>query len=176
MSACFVRMANKLLLDSTQKVCGYVQLWRWCHLQRMWKGIKRQPEYYRGVKLSSESDNNHLCKEKIMKTSLVVSKRPKECKERALWQKIGLEKLKTMGGERWKESKYVYVIGALQASVFQIRDLMRDALRVITDLFHSFAYMSDSTCDYVIDRPVDQRNLHVLNPMYKSHCSVVDPR
>ena len=81
-----------------------------------------------------------------------------------------------MGGERWKESKYVYVIGALQASVFQIRDLMRDALRVITDLFHSFAYMSDSTCDYVIDRPVDQGNLHVLNPMYKSHCSVVDPR
>ena len=111
-----------------------------------------------------------------MKTSLVVSKRLKECKELALRQKLGLEKFKTMDGERWKESKYVYVISALQASIFQIRDLIRDALRVITDLFHSLAYMSKSICDYAIDRPVDQSYLHVLNPMYESHGSVVDPR
>jgi hypothetical protein len=38
--------------------------------------------------------------------------------------------------------------------------------------------MSNSMCDYMIDRPVDQLyegNLHVLNPMYESHGSVVDP-
>jgi hypothetical protein len=114
-----------------------------------------------------------------MKTFLIVSKRLKECKELALRQKLGLEKFKTMGGERWKESKYVYVISALQASIFQIRDLIRDAVGVITDVFHFLAYMSNSMCDYVIDRPVDQSyegNLHVLNPMYESHGSVVDPR
>ena len=111
-----------------------------------------------------------------MKTSLIVSKRLKECKELALRQKLGLEKFKTMDGERWKESKYVYVISALQASIFQIRDLIRDAVGVITDVFHFLAYMSNSMCDYVIDRPVDQSYLHVLNPMYESHGSVVDPR
>jgi hypothetical protein len=67
----------------------------------------------------------------------------------------------------------------LQASIFQIRDLIRDAVGVITDVFHFLAYMSNSMCDYMIDRPVDQLyegNLHVLNPMYESHGSVVDPR
>ena len=73
----------------------------------------------------------------------------------------------------------MYVISALQASIFQIRDLIRDALRVITDLFHSLAYMSNSMCDYVIDCPNDQSyqgHLHVLNPMYETHGSVVDPK
>lgn len=42
------------------------------------------------IKLSSESDNNHWCKEKITKTSLVVSKRLKECKELPFRQKLGL--------------------------------------------------------------------------------------
>jgi hypothetical protein len=143
------------------------------------KELKDNLNIIEELKLSSESDNNHLCKEKIMKTFLIVSKRLKECKELALRQKLGLEKFKTMGGERWKESKYVYVISALQASIFQIRDLIRDAVGVITDVFHFLAYMSNSMCDYVIDRPVDQSyegNLHVLNPMYESHGSVVDPR
>lgn len=63
-----------------------------------------------------------------------ISKRIKDGRELQYKQEFGLQKFKTMGGEKWRESKYVYVISSLQASLFQLKEFTANPLCVINEM------------------------------------------
>lgn len=49
-------------------------------------------------------------------------------------QEFGLQKFKTMSGEKWRDSKYVYVISSLQASLFQLKEFTANFHFVINEM------------------------------------------
>lgn len=55
-------------------------------------------------------------KQNLVDSIKSISKRIKNGRELQYKQKFGLQKFKTMGGEKWRDSKYVYVISSLYAS------------------------------------------------------------
>lgn len=55
-------------------------------------------------------------KQNLVDSIKSISKRIKNERELQYKQEFGLQKFKTMGGEKWRDSKYVYVISSLYAS------------------------------------------------------------
>lgn len=55
-------------------------------------------------------------KQNLVDSIKSISKRIKNGRELQYKQEFGLQKFKTMGGEKWRDSKYVYVISSLYAS------------------------------------------------------------
>ena len=73
-------------------------------------------------------------KQKLLDSIKSTSIRIRDGRELQFKQKFALQKFKTMGGEKWRDSKYVYVISSLQASLFQLREFSSNALSLIKDM------------------------------------------
>lgn len=63
-----------------------------------------------------------------------ISKRIKDGRELQYKQEFGLQKFKTMGGEKWRDSKYVYVMSSLQTSLFQLKEFTANSHFVINEM------------------------------------------
>ena len=85
----------------------------------------------------------------------LLSNTIKEGRQLVLKQVFGLNKFKGMAGENWKESRYVYVISGLQASLFQLREFMCDALETIGSILSLCTYLERSYLPYIQDYHVD---------------------
>jgi hypothetical protein len=68
---------------------------------RIFSIIVLKPKYERGLKESVQ----------------ILGARLQECRELSSRQRMGMEKFKSMAGPNWKESRYIYVISGLQASL-----------------------------------------------------------
>lgn len=70
-----------------------------------------------------------------------------------------------MGGDNWKESRYVYVISGLQASLYRLSEFSRDALTTIGHMLSYSSYIQQSISPYAVDNQVDfsvQQNIAML--------------
>ena len=70
-----------------------------------------------------------------------------------------------MAGGNWNESRYVYVISGLQASLFQVREFACDALGTIGSILSLCIYLERSYLPYIQDyhvNPSKQTNIAVL--------------
>ena len=72
---------------------------------------------------------------RLKKCVQILGTRLQECRELPCRQRMGMEKFKSMAGPNWKESRYVYVISGLQASLYQIQEFISDTLNAINDAY-----------------------------------------
>ena len=76
-------------------------------------------------------DNRPITVTRLKECNAIISKGLKEARELKKNQEFGLSRFKALGGEKWKESKYIYVISGLQASLYQIDEYIIQALGVV---------------------------------------------
>ena len=115
---------------------------------------------------------------KIRSVVKTISKRLSETRDLAVKQTFGLNKFKGMGGESWKDSRYVYVISGLQASLYRLREFSRDALTTIGQLLSCCSFMQKSNTPYAKDEQVDftnQPNIALLRDTPDT-CAEIEPR
>lgn len=70
-----------------------------------------------------------------------------------------------MGGDNWKESRYVYVISGLQASLYMLSEFSRNALTTIRHKLSYSSYIQQSISPYAVDNHVNfsvQQNIAML--------------
>ena len=77
---------------------------------------------------------------RLKQCNTIISKRLQEARELKKNQEFGLSRFKTLGGEKWKESKYVYAISGLQASLYEIKEYIRRALGVVKQVCRLYTF------------------------------------
>ena len=95
----------------------------------------------------------------------VISGRLKDSRELKTRQEYGLSHFKSLGGEKWKESKYVYAISGLQASIYQLNDYIRQALEINKCLCKYIGVLECSIATVAETQTVDiayQKNMLML--------------
>ena len=85
-----------------------------------------------------------------------VGSRIKDGREMQFKQKLGLNKFKSMAGERWQDSRYVYVISSLQASLFQLKEFIQSALSAIGMMGMFASQLQESISQYNRDSVADR--------------------
>lgn len=94
-----------------------------------------------------------------------ISSRLQDTRDLVVRQTFGLNKFKGMGGDNWKESRYVYVISGLQASLYRLSEFSREALTTIGHMLSYSNYIQQSISPYAVDNQVDfsvQQNIAML--------------
>jgi hypothetical protein len=102
---------------------------------------------------------------KLNSTVNTISLRLAETRDLAVRQTFGLNKFKRMGGDNWKDSRYVYVISGLQASLYRLGEFSRDALTTIGNLLSLSSNIQRSISPYVLENRLDfvaQSNIAML--------------
>ena len=72
-------------------------------------------------------------------------------------------KFRKLGGDDWKNSKYVYAISSIQASQYQLREVVTKLLKVIDDIMEAGADMCMSG-DYMKSSEVESWLSTELDP------------
>lgn len=62
-------------------------------------------------------------------------------------QQFGLNNFMAIAGNNWRESRYVYVISGLQASLFQLKEFIKNSLNDIS-AFGSFVSIAQKAVPY----------------------------
>jgi hypothetical protein len=125
----------------------------------------------------SEQEKTELS-EKVQNAIQVVGERAKECKELAIRQKMGLVKFKSMAGENWRDSKFVFVISELQASLFQLKELVENSLVTTSAMLESTSILLGTYQNYAKENVVDisyQMNAITLKEPNDDVCEI-EPR
>lgn len=94
-----------------------------------------------------------------------ISSRLQDTRDLVVRQTFGLNKFKGMGGDNWKESRYVYVISGLQASLYRLSEFSRNALTTIRHMLSYSSYIQQSISPYAVDNHVNfsvQQNIAML--------------
>ena len=80
-------------------------------------------------------------------------------------QKFGLNKFITLAGENWRDSRYVYVISGLQASLFQLKEFLQNSLNSISSYGIFISSIENAVSTYHESTELDksyQQNLLTL--------------
>ena len=113
-----------------------------------------------------------ICEKRLITASrlkeccTVISTRLKESRELKKNQEYGLSHFKSLGGENWKESKYVYAISGLQASIYQLKDYIEEALKLIIGFCRCIAALEGASSTFAESKTIDisyQENMLTLN-------------
>ena len=115
-----------------------------------------------------KSDQRPITVTRLKECNTIISKRLQEARQLKKNQEFGLCRFKTLGGEKWKESKYIYAISGLQASLFEIKEYITHALGVIKHICRYIALLegTDMSFHSTVAGRVDistQDNMLLLN-------------
>jgi hypothetical protein len=92
---------------------------------------------------------------------------------------MGMDKFKKMAGSSWRESRYIYVISGLQASLYQISEFVSDSMSAIKAILRFIADLQNTRIDFCSRTTVDlsyQRNmLSIKNPNDEATEIEIDP-
>lgn len=67
-----------------------------------------------------------------------------------------------MAGDDWRNSKYIYAISSLQASLYQLNEFISNSLKSITSITASAAFLTPHVSEITVGDTVDasyQKNL-----------------
>ena len=92
----------------------------------------------------------------IERAVAVVSSRLKDSRELSFRQELGMNKFRAMAGPSWRDSRYVYVISGLQASLFQLKEFKTETVTVVNTLLYIISCLHDPVSEYVLGKEVDQ--------------------
>ena len=100
-------------------------------------------------KLTEEevSDKVELSR-KLKDVILLLSNRMKECRELKFRQEYGLQKFMSLGGSDWRNSKYIYAISSLQASIFQLKQQIDNTHREVFLLCRATSSLQSPVNDF----------------------------
>lgn len=145
------------------------------------KNITTYVDMYENEKelTSMAKDDKHLTKLQMDAAVTVVGFRLKESRELAFRQRFGMEKFKAMAGPAWRDSRYVYVISSLQASLFQLKELTIETLLVVDTMLHLMSCLNVPVAGHVLGKFVDgayQHNLITLPTFDPDQASTLEPQ
>ncbi|KAK3085496.1 hypothetical protein FSP39_004241 [Pinctada imbricata] len=86
---------------------------------------------------------------------LILSTRIQKCRDLKNRQEYGLQKFLNLGGTNWRDSKYVYAISSLQASLYQIRQFIKNALDEISNICRILSGLKSPLCEFESQVVVD---------------------
>jgi hypothetical protein len=76
------------------------------------------------------SENSQVIMSTMTSIIKALSNRIQESRSLMSKQQFSLKKFMNIAGDDWRESRYVYVISALQASLFQLKEFIRNSLNI----------------------------------------------
>ena len=124
------------------------------------------------------SFTNFSAYKNLCKTVNILSVRLKDLRKLDVTLNNSMVKFRKLGGDDWKNSKYVYAISSIQASQYQLREVVTKLLKVIDDIMEAGADMCMSG-DYVKSGEVDpsfQQNWIRLKPPAELPPSCIKPQ
>ena len=106
-----------------------------------------------------------------------ISARIKESRNLIFKQTLGLNKFINIAGENWRESRYVYVISGLQASLFQLKEFLQTSLNSISSYGVFVSQMQNSVSAYRKSSELDKSyQQNMLTLVETDETSDVEPR
>jgi hypothetical protein len=114
---------------------------------------------------------------KLRESVTMIGKRIQEARDLKSRQEFGLNKFVALGGEKWRESKYIYAISALHTSLYRLNEFLSTALSTSYRLCRATTLLSKPICSLVDDLVVmkgHQENMIFLNPDLQT--DILEPR
>lgn len=133
--------------------------------ERLFNDIEKIDENKNSLNMNPDGETREDIVPQLKTAIERISTRLADTRDLAVKQTFGLNKFKGMGGDNWKDTRYVYVISGLQASLYRLGEFSRDALTSIGNLLSYSSYIQRSISPYVIENQVDfsvQQNIAML--------------
>ena len=116
---------------------------------------------------------------RLLECCTVLSYRIKEARELVQKQEYGLKRFMDLGGEKWRETKYMYAISVFHASLHQIKEFLKNALCVIKSLCTHMSALQQSQAAIADGNSVDisfQSNMLMLKSSEQEKTETIESR
>jgi hypothetical protein len=124
-----ISMDGKKVNSSLSKESGDVNLFGFEEsptFQERNERLSKELKLLNDIVQHAETQELELCD--LLSALRMISLRIKDLRHTECTKKASLKKLKDLGGPDWRQSKYVYVISGLQASLFEISETIKSSL------------------------------------------------